>query len=215
MMKVKICCISSVDEALMAIRSGATELGLVGPMPSGPGVIPYSTMKEIVEAIPVHINTCLLTSTRSAAKIIESLKKVKTSSIQIVDKLEFGTYQDIRSAIPGIKIIQVIHVLDEQSVLEAQKIASEVDYILLDSGRPDKIKKELGGTGRTHDWALSKKIVETINTPVFLAGGLNSSNIEAAIAIVNPYGVDICSGVRKNGKLDLQLLRLFFSHLQL
>jgi len=210
-MKVKICCISSIDEARMAIQSGATELGLVGPMPSGPGVISEDQIAEIARSVPQDINTFLLTSENSADKIIEQYQRVRTTTIQIVDKLESGTYQDIRTAIPGINLVQVIHVIDEESVKEAQAIARNVDYILLDSGNPNKKVKELGGTGRTHNWELSKEIVNTITTPVFLAGGLNSTNVRDAIAKVNPYGLDLCSSVRWNGKLNAQKLYTFFS----
>lgn len=214
-MKVKICCISSVEEAKLAIELGATELGLVGPMPSGPGIISESKIIEIVKAIPNDISTFLLTSETSALKIIAQHSKVKTSTIQIVDKLESGVYEDIRSAIPNIKLVQVIHVLDEDSVVEAQKVADMVDYILLDSGNPNKIIKELGGTGRTHNWEISRKIVESISKPVFLAGGLNSSNIREAITKVNPYGVDLCSSVRADGKLNRDKLTSFIANVKL
>ncbi len=213
-MKVKICCISSIEEAKLAIRSGATELGLVGPMPSGPGIISESQIAEIVKAIPNDINTFLLTSETSASKIIEQHKKVKTTTIQIVDKLQSGTYNDIRSAITDIKLIQVIHVINDNSIKEAQEVASDVDYVLLDSGNPNKKIKELGGTGKTHNWELSKKIVQTISTPVFLAGGLNSSNVRKAIAAVNPYGLDLCSGVRTDQKLNLEKLNSFFANVR-
>jgi len=214
LVKVKICCISSVEEAQMAIHCGATELGLVGPMPSGPGIISESQIQEIVQAVPDDINTFFLTSELEASKIIEQHQKVKTNTIQIVDKLTSGSYEDIRSALPGINIVQVIHVIDENSVIEALEVAAEVDYVLLDSGNPNKKIKELGGTGRTHNWDLSKEIVRSISTPVFLAGGLNPSNIEKAINIVAPYGVDLCSGVRHDGKLNHEKLSLFFHNIK-
>lgn len=210
-MNVKICCISSIYEAKLAIKSGATALGLVGPMPSGPGIISEDLIAKIASFVPDDINTFLLTSETSADKIIAQHQKVKTNTIQIVDKLGSGTYQDIRLAIPGIQLVQVIHVIDEDSIVEAQEIANHVDYILLDSGNPNKQVKELGGTGRIHNWELSKEIVQTIHTPVFLAGGLNAQNVKNAIMKVNPYGVDLCSGVRLDGKLDAEMLKVFFS----
>lgn len=214
-MKVKICCICSVEEAFLAINAGATEIGLVGPMPSGPGVISEIQIAKIAQEIPNHINTFLLTSEVSATKIIAQHQKVKTNTIQFVDNLESGTYAHIRTALPSINLVQVIHVIDEDSIMEAQAIAPHVDYILLDSGNPNKQIKELGGTGRTHNWKLSKKIVATINTPVYLAGGLKSSNINDAIKMVNPYGVDLCSGVREKGKLNPVKLNAFFANLRL
>ena len=214
-MKVKICCISSVEEALLAIKCGATELGLVGPMPSGPGVISESLIAEIALGVPAEINTFLLTSEVSTDRIIEQHDRVKTNTIQIVDKLEHGNYDDLRIAIPDIRIVQVIHVVDEESVEEAVLASRQVDYILLDSGNPNKEIKELGGTGRTHNWELSRRIVESSSSPVFLAGGLNSSNIQKAINEVNPYGVDLCSGVRLDGKLNEDKLNSFFENIRI
>ena len=211
-MKVKICCISSIEEAELAIRFGATELGLVGPMPSGPGIISEDQFAKIVKAVPDNINTFFLTSETDTKHIIKQHKRVNTTTIQIVDKLSSGTYYDLRSAIPKIKLVQVIHVIDENSIVEAQEIASEVDYVLLDSGNPNKQVKELGGTGRTHNWELSNRIVKSIDTPVFLAGGLNPLNIRKAIETVNPYGVDLCSSVRADGRLNSEKLFSFFTN---
>ena len=195
----------------MAINAGATEIGLVGPMPSGPGVISEERIAQIAISTPPHINTFFLTSEVSAKGIIEQHSRVKTTTIQIVDHLAEGSYEEIRSAIPDIKLVQVIHVIDQNSVDEALKASTYVDYILLDSGNPNKAVKELGGTGRTHNWALSKAIVQTVSVPVFLAGGLNASNVKQAIEAVKPYGIDLCSSVRSDGKLNPAKLASFFT----
>ena len=100
---------------------------------------------------------------------------------------------------------------DETAVDEARSIASQVDAILLDSGNPDLATKELGGTGRVHNWETSRLIVDTVATPVFLAGGLNPGNIAAAVTTVRPLGVDICSGIRTNGALDESKLAAFIN----
>ena len=110
-----------------------------------------------------------------------------------------------------MKLVQVIHVLGDQSVDEAAELAEYTDAILLDSGIPNLEVKELGGTGRRHDWSLSCQIVETCGKPVFLAGGLNAENVREAIETVRPFGLDLCSGVRTNGKLDLRKLESFFN----
>ena len=210
---VKICCISSIQEAQMAIDSGANILGLVGPMPSGPGIISDKQIAEIVKSVPPHIDTWLLTSETSAEKIIDHHKLVKTSSIQIVDELREGGYQKIREAIPEVRIIQVLHVKDESTIHKALTIADYVDYILLDSGNPNAEIKTLGGTGTVHNWEISKEIVKSVSVPVFLAGGLNSSNVKSAIQKVQPYGIDLCSGVRTNKRLDLVKLESFFQNI--
>ena len=211
--RIKICCISSINEALIAIGAGASAIGLVGAMPSGPGVISDALILEISKAVPPPIGTFLLTSETSVQEIIKHHQLTLTNTIQIVDKLATGTYDDLRLALPGIKLVQVIHVLGEKSVEEAIEISTQVDAILLDSGNPDLFIKELGGTGRTHNWKLSRTICEKTTKPVFLAGGLNQSNIIRAIEEVQPFGVDLCSGVRTNGMLDKAKLENFVNAL--
>ena len=208
--KVKICCIASEDEAQMAINVGASALGLVAKMPSGPGPISDEKIMAIATTIPSHIDSFMLTSETKATEIIQHHKRTLTNTIQIVDALSEGTYRDIRIELPSIKIVKVIHVIDENSIEEALRIAELVDVLLLDSGNPNAAIKELGGTGRTHNWHFSKRIVEQSTVPVFLAGGLHADNVRDAIEKVNPYGVDLCSGVRTNGNLDLYKLESFF-----
>ena len=209
--RVKICCISSIDEANTAIALGVHAIGLVGNMPSGPGVIPDELIKTIAASVPEGINTFMLTSETSTKKIVEHHNRTLTNTIQIVDELKEGTYSEIRSSLPSIKLVQVIHVIDDKSVDEAVRISEFVDALLLDSGNPSLKVKELGGTGRVHNWSLSRKIVEQCNAPVYLAGGLKAENVQKAIEEVQPYGVDLCSGVRTNGKLDKKKLIMFLS----
>jgi len=209
--RVKICCISSDDEARMAIEFGASAIGLVGKMPGGPGPISDELIRSIAKTVPPLIATFLLTSETSVNRIIEHHHRTNTNTIQIVDSLYTGTYRQLKEALPGVKIVQVIHVIDEKSVDEALEISGMVDAILLDSGNPNLKIKELGGTGRVHNWKLSRKIREGSKCPVFLAGGLNPGNVRQAIVEVNPFAVDVCSGVRTNGKLDREKLGRFFA----
>jgi phosphoribosylanthranilate isomerase len=208
--RVKICCISSVSEAQMAIAYGASALGLVGNMPSGPGIISDELIVQIAKSVPPPISTFLLTSETQAEAIIAHHQKVHTTTIQIVDALQEGTYQQIRQTLPAIKLVQVIHVIDEQTVEEAIQVSEFVDAILLDSGNPNLQVKELGGTGRVHNWALSRKIRESIQIPLFLAGGIKAENVKEAIETVQPFGLDLCSSVRTNGHLDEAKLEKFF-----
>jgi phosphoribosylanthranilate isomerase len=212
-MRVKICCISSVEEARMAVGAGASAVGLVGRMPSGPGVIGDDLIRTIAQTVPPPIATFLLTSEPTAEAVIKHHRRVFTNTIQLVDALPPGSYRTLRAALPGIKLVQVIHVLDEVSIDEALASAEEVDALLLDSGNPKLAVKELGGTGRRHDWTLSRRIVEQSRVPVFLAGGLNPENVRQAIDTVQPFGLDICSGVRTNGKLDPDKLARFFAQI--
>ena len=214
MVKVKICCISSIEEAKLAIGHGAAAIGLVGRMPSGPGIITDELIHSIAKTVLPPIHSFLLTSETTAEAIIEHHNKVNTTTIQIVDALSGREYHKIREAIPNVQLVQVIHVLDEGSIKEAIEISEFVDAILLDSGNPNLPTKVLGGTGKTHNWDLSKKIREEISLPVFLAGGINKDNIKKAIEHVQPYGIDLCSSVRTNGQLDESKLEALFNTLQ-
>jgi phosphoribosylanthranilate isomerase len=207
--KIKICCISSAAEARLAIDCGADALGLVSAMPNGPGVIAEELIGRIAKEVPPPIATFLLTSCQHADGIITQQRRCRTNTIQICDRLFVGEYKRLRQALPGISLVQVIHVRDESSVAEAVAISPQVDALLLDSGNQSLAIKELGGTGRIHDWTLSRKICESASIPVFLAGGLRPDNIIEAITRVRPFGVDICSGVRSNGCLDETKLRAF------
>ena len=211
MVRIKICCISSIAEAKLAITCGADALGLVSHMPSGPGVIDEGLIEAIAATVPPPIATFLLTSHHDVDAIIEQQRRYRANTLQLVDALPAGSHAKMRKSLPGVGLVQVIHVRDETAVDEAQSIASEVDAILLDSGNPDLATKELGGTGLVHNWETSRRIVDTVATPVFLAGGLNPGNIAAALTTVRPFGVDICSGLRTNGALDESKLAAFIN----
>jgi phosphoribosylanthranilate isomerase len=213
-LRIKICCINSIIEANTAINYGASAIGLVAKMPSGPGPITDDLIRQIAATVPPPVATFLLTSETKAVEIISHHNRTNTNTIQIVDTLENREYGQLRAALPSVRIVQVIHVIDDRSVEEAIEISDMVDAILLDSGNPNLKIKELGGTGRIHDWKLSRKIREMSRCPVFLAGGLNPENVRKAIEEVEPYAVDVCSGVRTNGNLDKQKLEAFFLEAQ-
>ena len=209
--RVKICCIANEQESADAIAIGASAVGLVGQMPSGPGPISDEEIFRIAQTVPPPVATFLLTSEQTPQGIIEHHLRTRTNTIQIVDELAGHDYDAIRAQLPNVKLVQVIHVIDESSVDEAGDLAEHVDAILLDSGNPKLAVKQLGGTGRRHDWKISRQIVETCGKPVFLAGGLNAENVREAIDAVRPFGLDLCSGVRTEGSLDREKLERFFS----
>jgi len=211
--RVKICCIASVAEAWMAIEHGASAIGLVSAMPSGPGPIPEDLIGEIAATVPPGVSAFLLTCQQDAAAIIDQQRRLRVNTIQICDRLPEGSHEELREALPGVSLVQVVHVTGPESVDEAIAVASHVDAVLLDSGNQSLAIKELGGTGRTHDWRLSRQIREAIDVPMFLAGGLNPGNVAAAIREVQPFGIDVCSGLRTNGSLDQQKLRAFFDRI--
>jgi phosphoribosylanthranilate isomerase len=209
--RVKICCIGSVTEAALAVECGASALGLVSHMPSGPGVISDEQIAEIAATVPPAVGTFLLTSRQRVADIVEQQRFCRTNTIQICDHLTVGTHRDLKDALAGISLVQVVHVTGPESIEEAARIAPHVDAILLDSGNQKLTIKELGGTGRTHDWTLSRAIRERIGIPLFLAGGLTPENVGRAIEEVGPFGLDLCSGVRTDGRLDATKLKGFFA----
>jgi phosphoribosylanthranilate isomerase len=207
--QVKVCCISSAAEARLAIAEGAGALGLVSEMPSGPGVISEAQIAEIAAAVPAPIATFLLTCRQDADWIVQQHARCRTSTIQLVDTVAPAEVIKLRRLLPGVKLVQVIHVLHEAALDEALRAAKHVDALLLDSGNPNLPVKELGGTGRTHDWLLSRRIRDRAGVPIFLAGGLNAGNVALAIATVRPFGIDLCSGVRTAGKLSPSKLAAF------
>lgn len=207
--RVKVCCIASIEEADVAITAGADALGLVSAMPSGPGPIPESDIASIVRHVGSRAATVLLTSRQDARGIADQLDRIRPTVVQVVDELTEHAYVALRSSHPEVVLMQVIHVRDAHSVDEAVGVAPFVDAILLDSGNPTAAVKELGGTGRVHDWAISRAIRDAVHLPLFLAGGLRASNVGHAVAAVRPFGVDVCSGVRSHGRLDHDAVHAF------
>ncbi len=207
--RVKICCIGSVEEARTAIAAGASALGLVSQMPSGPGVIPDQLITGIAASVPPGVATFLLTSAVNPVHIIGQQRRTGSSVIQLCDRQRPDVYPLLRESLPGIKLVQVVHVTGPEALEEAGRVEPHVDALLLDSGNPQAAVKELGGTGRTHDWSISAAIVAASPLPVYLAGGLSSDNVVEAIKEVRPFGVDVCSGVRSGGQLDPDKLAAF------
>lgn len=209
--RIKVCCISSLEEAQKAVSQGVDALGLVSKMPSGPGVISESDIAFIASKTPPPISRFLLTSERNAEVVCSQQELVRVDTIQLVDEWSLPELRKLRTALPGIRLVQVIHVADDNSITEAIRFSPLVDALLLDSGAPKAARKELGGTGRVHDWGVSRKIVEESTIPVFLAGGLCPENVEEALNQVSPFGVDLCSGVRSEGRLDSKKLSEFIA----
>ncbi len=208
--RIKICCIKAPSEAALAIAQGASALGLVSAMPSGPGVISEERIAEIAAGIPPPVATFLLTCQTTFEAIADQQRRCRTNTIQICDEVSMQVLSRLRAELPGIKIVQVIHVTGEDAVEHALRVAGHVDALLLDSGNPSRAVKELGGTGRVHNWAISRAIRDAVPVPIFLAGGLNASNVAEAVDVVRPFGLDVCSGVRTSDILDPAKLVAFF-----
>lgn len=207
--RIKICCIAGEDEARLAVAHGASAVGLVSEMPSGPGVIPEPAIAAIADAVPPGVAAFLLTSLRDPDAIAAQVRRCRVDTVQLCDRPAPGARRRLRELLPGVRIVQVVHVTGESAIAEASEAVGTAHGVLLDSGRPDAVDRELGGTGRTHDWDLSARIVAAVPAPVYLAGGLTPGNVAGAVARVRPFAVDVCSGVRTGGRLDAARLAAF------
>lgn len=209
--RVKVCCMASPAEVRAAVMAGADAVGIVGPMPSGPGPADDDTARTLIGATPPGVTPFLLTSEHQTEDILRHVRATGASVVQIVRHVDPRRHQELRAEAPGLKIVQVVHIENEAAVELALGYAHTADALLLDSGRPSDPVESLGGTGNVHDWKLSREIVARVDKPVFLAGGLNEANVGEAIAAVRPFAVDLCSGLRTMGKLDQRKLSAFFA----
>ena len=214
--RVKICCMASPSEVRAATVAGADCIGAVGPMPSGPGPLDDETARAVIAAAPPGVTPFLLSQETGIEGLTRHVRATRATVVQLVRHVDPRLHFDIREALPGVKIVQVIHVENETALELARGYALTADALLLDSGNPATggDVEELGGTGRPHDWRLSRQIVSLVEKPVYLAGGLTQANVADAIAAVRPFGVDLCSGVRTLGKLDTKKLTSFFAALR-
>lgn len=211
MVRTKICCVMNRTELDLAVKHGAAAVGFVSHMPSGPGVIPEDTIAELVQATPFPVWSELLTSLTTLPDLLAQYHRLKPAALQICQPLLLDVLQGLREALTGVTIVHVVHVVDRSAIDEALTYAPHVDGLLLDSGHTDGPARQLGGTGQTHDWTLDAEIVQKVRVPVFLAGGLTPANVGEAIAAVRPFGVDVCSGVRTDDRLDEDKLSRFMS----
>lgn len=201
---VKVCCISSVDEVRQVVAAGATHVGFVDDSAlGGLGAIGIDAIASLAPHVPDGIVSVLLTGQSAPELIAAQAKRTGIACIQLVRGVT--DYNRLRALLPAATLIQVVHVTSA----DPSGVDAPADAILLDSA--DLATGALGATGRTHDWDVSREIVARSRRPVWLAGGLNAGNVGAAIRAVNPHGVDLCSGVRRDGVLDDRLLADFFA----
>lgn len=207
MVKVKICGIKNVEDALKVVEFDGDAVGfLVGQEHSSEDFISPNQAREIVEKMPPFISTVLVTHISDAEQIIEMIKETKVNTVQLHSDIDAEGIKKIKSSCSYIKIIKLVHVVDEQSI-EQVKIFSEIsDAILLDT--VNFSTNQVGGTGKTHNWDIDERIVRETDANIIVAGGLNVENVSDAITKINPFGVDVNSGVQNElgfkdyGKLE-------------
>ena len=183
-------------------------MGFVG-VPSSPRAIDDGTIAAIAALMPPPIATFLLTSDPTAKGIAERVQRAGASVAQILAHLSPVESEQLPKLLPATRRVQVIHVENAGAIDLIPQYAPHVHAFLLDSGRPTLPTPEYGGTGRTHDWSVSAEFVRRSPHPVFLAGGLSAGNVGEAIKRVRPFGVDVCTGARTEGRLDRKKLEAF------
>jgi phosphoribosylanthranilate isomerase len=209
--RVKICCISSSAEAQLAIQSGADAVGFVAQRPPSPRTIADEAIARIAQMIPPPVSTFLLTSEISAEAISAHIRSTNPTAVQLLAHLDPVESAKLAKLEPQVRRVQVIHVHGIEALELISMYAPFVHAFLLDSGKPNLATPQFGGTGRPHDWTVSAKFVEKCPLPVFLAGGLSTSNVGEAVVRVRPFGLDLCTGVRTDGRLDRDKLTQFMS----
>ena len=206
--RLKVCCIASIEEMRLAAALGADLIGLVARMPTGPGPIEDVVIRQIAAQTPVGVGRVLLTAQTEPVAIADHAFEAGCDVVQIVQTPSVSALERVRSLLPAtIRLMPVVHVQGEKALAESRALAGVADALLLDSGSPRD--RTFGGTGQVHDWSISAAIVRAVPVPVWLAGGLNPANIASAVQTVRPFGVDLCSGIRTHGRLDARLGRSF------
>ena len=205
--KIKICGIRSIDDLSLSLQCGANAIGLiVGAKYVTEDNLSIEKATEIWKKIPPFVSSVLVSHGLCADEILSIHNKVSTTTIQLQNNISKDNILIIRKSLPYIKLIKAIHVTGEESIKEAISYKDIVDAILLDT----KTSNRIGGTGITHDWNISKKIVSILNKPVILAGGLNPTNITDAVTTVKPFAVDVNSGIEDfNGNKSPELTSVF------
>lgn len=206
MTKVKICGITNEKDALDAAKLGADFAGFLVEIGFSEDTVKIEEAKKIIKRLPLEVTPVFVTYLQKAEPIIEIAKEINPQVIQLHNMIELKEIGKIRKVLPKIKITKSVPVADGSALKEAKKYEKYVDYILLDT----KGKHGRGGTGKTHDWDISAKIVKEVKKPVFLAGGLDPGNVEEAIKTVKPFAVDVNSGVKAKPRVkDYEKMKLF------
>lgn len=209
-MRVKVCGISRVEDALAAAEAGADAVGcLVGLEHGSPDRVEPATARAVFSVLPPFVSKVLVTHRIKLGEVSDLVRETGATVVQLHGDFPLVAIPALREAVPYVSIVKCVHVTGEDSVAAARAAARVADAVLLDT----KVRGRIGGTGKTHDWSISARIVEASSKPVILAGGLNPDNVADAIARVRPYGVDANSGTRgTGGSKDHAKLRAFVAN---
>jgi len=201
--KVKICGVRTVEDAMKCVSCGADAVGML--LAPSPRRITIEQASEIVASLPPFVTPVIVMMPSEADEAAEAALKIRPGAIQLQGEEPPEMLIKIKQAMPGLKLIKAVHIGGGDEIGKAHAYEAVADAILLDTMSPNR-----GGSGMTHDWALSGKIVSGIRKPVVLAGGLSPANVADAINSVKPYAVDVASGVEGNGRVkDIRLINQF------
>lgn len=208
-MKVKICANTSIEEAQMCLDAKADIIGiLVGQEHASSDFVDKQKAKEICNYINKRCDVSLVTHLTDAKRIIELTEYIGNNIIQLHSDIKEEEVEKIKKRLPNIKLVRLIHVASDGTICTDYKKMKYVDYYLLDSFNLKT--NQVGGTGLTHDWKKSRELIELLDKPTFLAGGLNPNNVSLAINTARPYGVDVNSGCKNDfEKKDKEKVKQF------
>lgn len=207
--RVQIAGISTLADARAVERAGADAIGFTIGLPDGPhNGLDAHRARAMIRALPPLITPVLITYETTAATVVPLCRYLGVSTVQLHARPDPQEVAAIRAALPGVKVILAVHVTGEEAIAAALALAPHADALILDSYDP--VTGRRGATGRTHDWSISRRIVERVPVPVILAGGLTPTNVADAIRLVRPWAVDTHTGVeRPDGSTDHERVRAF------
>ena len=205
-MRVKICGTATFADLECAVAAGADAVGfLMGITHVTQDAVTPETAAAMVATLPPFIVPVAVTHLTKPSDLIRIVELSHCTTLQIQDMVTPDDIAEVREDLPYLRIMKAVHVMDESAIATAKYFSDAADAILLDTRTADRI----GGTGITHDWNISAKIVKECSCPVILAGGLTPENVTEAVARVRPYAVDVHTGVKKNGVRDAERTRAF------
>lgn len=207
--RVQIAGVSSLEEALAAERAGADALGFTLRLPTGVhDDLTEAKARSIIAALPPFITSVVITYVGAAREAVELCRYLGAGALQLHGELPVNDLPLIRAALPHLKVIRAVHVTGPEALAQARSLMRHVDALILDTY--DATTGRHGATGKTHDWCISQAIVSKSRIPVILAGGLTPDNVAEAVALVQPWGVDVHTGVEDaDGRRSLVKLRAF------
>src|SRR5262249_6130052 len=211
MVRVQIAGISSLDEALAAERAGADALGFTLRLPSGVhDGLTEAKARDIIAQLPPFVVSVAITYEATARAAVELCRYLGVMAVQLHGDFPTGELRLIRAALPHLKLIRAVHVTGPDAIARAHALERHVDALILDTYDP--VSGRGGATGKTHDWEVSRALVQAVRVPIILAGGLTPDNVATAIRRVEPWGVDVHTGVEDpDGTRNLAKIRAFIA----